>query len=54
MFCKGLCCFFCVKESPNVRATCFSADWRGFVFIALLRDKTVVDFGGVFLVVNVL
>ena len=42
------------EESPNVRATCFSADWRGFVFIARLRDKTVVDFGWLFLVVNVL
>ena len=42
------------EESPNVRATCFSAYWRGFVFIARLRDKTVMDFGGLFLVVNVL
>jgi len=56
MFCEGALLFVrgVGKESPNVRATCFSADWRGFVFIARLRDKTVMDFCGVFLVVNVL
>ena len=51
MFCKGALLFFVWEESPDVRATCFSACWRGFVFIARLRDKTVVDFGWLFLVV---
>ncbi|WP_040842659.1 hypothetical protein, partial [Treponema saccharophilum] len=51
---RGALLFFLWKESPDVRATCFSADWRGFVFIAPVRDKTVMDFCGVFLVVNVL